>query len=196
MDKTYDQHSMEELRTEYSGSFPQELPARPGPRPKAPWRLRLRSFLTFSPSSFNFIHTPDGAVRLRHIAMITILVLRTAGSALSIISAVVKKSVAGIIIYSLLAVLSLWFTATCLAIIGDAAGDKSVKLAVLKHWHLDAFLGFCVVVHAVFIIVFFFGLSGWGLEVASVAMWFAILGVAWIAGWQPELSTYQRTWVT
>lgn len=131
MDKTSDHHSMEELRTEYSGSFPQDLPARPGPRPKAPWRLRLRSFFTFSPSSFSFIHTPDGAARVRHIAMIAILVLRTASSVLSIISAVVKKNVAGIVIYSLLAILSLWFTATCLAIIGDAAGDKSVKLAVV-----------------------------------------------------------------
>lgn len=48
-------------------------------------------------------------------------------SALSILSAVVKGNIAGIVIYSLLAILGLWFTATCLAIIGDAEGDKPLK---------------------------------------------------------------------
>ena len=80
---------------------------------------------------------------MRHIAMITILLLRAAMSGLSILSAIIKKNVAGIIVlsilsaiikknvagiivYSLLALLSVWFTATCLAIIGDAAGDRRV----------------------------------------------------------------------
>jgi hypothetical protein len=63
-------------------------------------------------------------MRMRHIAMITILLLRTAMSALSILSAIIKKNVTGIIVYSLLALLSVWLTATCLAIIGDAAGDR------------------------------------------------------------------------
>jgi hypothetical protein len=65
-------------------------------------------------------------MRMRHIAMITILLLRAAMSGLSILSATIKKNVAGIIVYSLLALLSVWFTATCLAIIGDAAGDRRV----------------------------------------------------------------------
>ena len=91
----------------------------------------MRGFWTFSLSSFSIVHTPDGAARVRHIAMITILVLRSGMSALSILSAVIKGSIAGIVIYSLLAVLSLWFTATCLAIIGDAEGDKRVKRVVV-----------------------------------------------------------------
>ena len=106
------------------GHFPDELPARNALPAASRWR-RLRSFFTFSPSSYNFIHTPDGQARIRRIVMIIILVLRSGMSALSIISAVVNGNVAGIVIYSLLAVLSLWFTATCLAIIGDAAGNRN-----------------------------------------------------------------------
>jgi len=45
-------------------------------------------------------------------------------------------------------------------------------------------------------VAWFFGLSGWGLELTSIAMWLAILGVAWIVGWQPELPTYQTTWAS
>lgn len=63
--------------------------------------------------------------------MFTILLLRSGMSALSILSAVIKGSIAGIIVYSLLAVLGLWFTATCLAIIGDAQGDKHIKSIVV-----------------------------------------------------------------
>lgn len=59
--------------------------------------------------------------------MVTILVLRTAMYALSILSVVIKWNIAGIVIYSLLAILTFWFTATCLAIIGDAEGDKRLK---------------------------------------------------------------------
>ena len=47
-------------------------------------------------------------------------------SALSIVSAVVNGNIPGIVIYSILAVITTWFTATCLAIIGDAAGDQTV----------------------------------------------------------------------
>jgi hypothetical protein len=130
MDKT---QSMEELRSEESGYFPKHLPPRPGPPPAAaaPWRQRMRRFWTFSLSSYSIIHTPDGAARMRRIAMVTILLLRSGMSALSIISAVIKGSIGGIVIYSLLAVLNLWFTATCLAIIGDAAGDARVKGVVV-----------------------------------------------------------------
>ena len=118
----------EESATGYTHHFPEDLPARPGPPEAAPgWRGRLRSrFWTFSLSSYDIIHTHDGQMRMRHIAMITILLLRAAMSGLSILSAIIKKNVAGIIIYSLLALLSVWFTATCLAIIGDAAGDRRV----------------------------------------------------------------------
>jgi hypothetical protein len=108
------------------GHFPDELPARSAPPLAASrWKGRLRAFFTFSPSSYNFIHTPDGQARIRRIVMIVILVLRSAMSALSVISAVVNGNVAGIVIYSLLAILSLWFTTTCLAIIGDAAGNRN-----------------------------------------------------------------------
>ena len=121
--------SLEEPRTEYNGYFPKDLPPRPGPPPAAsgPFRGRWRSFRTFSLSSFSVIHTPDGAARIRHIAMIAILLLRSAMSGLSILSAVTKGKIPDVIVYSLLAVLTLYFTATCLAIIGDAAGDKCLK---------------------------------------------------------------------
>ena len=59
--------------------------------------------------------------------MITIIALRTAMSALSILSVVVKWNVGGIVLYSLLALLTFWFTATCLAIIGDAKGHARFK---------------------------------------------------------------------
>jgi hypothetical protein len=125
MDKT---RSIEELRPGHTGYFPEDLPSRPAPPESgAPWRQRMRGFWTFSLSSYSIIHTPDGAARVRHIAMVIILVLRTAMSALSVLSVVIKWNIAGIVIYSLLAVLTFWFTATCLAIIGDAEGDKRVK---------------------------------------------------------------------
>jgi hypothetical protein len=135
MDKT---RSMEELRPPHSSYFPEELPMRPGPPPteEVPWKQHLRGFWTFSLSSYSLIHTPDGAARLRHLAMVTILLLRTGMSALSIISVVIKWNVPGIVIYSLLAILTFWFTATCLAIIGDAEGDKQLKgFVIVSHIH-------------------------------------------------------------
>ena len=132
MDSMDKARSIEEFRPGHSGYFPEDLPERPttaatAAAPAAPWRQRMRRFFTFSLSSYSIIHTPDGAARIRHIAMVTILLLRTAMSALSILSVVIKGNIAGIVIYSLLAVLTFWFTATCLAIIGDAEGDKRVK---------------------------------------------------------------------
>jgi hypothetical protein len=135
MDKT---RSIEECRPVRSGYFPEDLPMRSAPPPAEaePWRQRMRGFWTFSLSSYSIIHTPDGAARVRHIAMATILLLRTAMSALSILSVVIKGNIPGIVIYSLLAVLSFWFTATCLAIIGDAEGDKHVKgVVVVSYIH-------------------------------------------------------------
>jgi len=222
-DQTY---SIEELRPGRSSYFPQDLPTRPTPPPAtAPWRQFMRHFWTFSLSSYSIIHTPDGAARMRHIAMVIILVLRTAMSALSILSVVIKGSIGGIVLYSLLALLTFWFTATCLAIIGDAEGDKRIKGVVVvgyihflhintdaftgpypcvpshanaylyqKRWHLDAFLGSCVLIHIGLIVAWFFGLTGWGLELTSIGMWLAILAVAWVAGWQPDLPTYRTSW--
>ena len=129
----------EESATGYTHHFPEELPSRTNPPPAAGgWRGRLRSrFWTFSLSSYDIIHAHDGQVRLRHMAMIAILVLRTAMSALSILSAIIKKNVAGIIVYSLLAILSFWFTATCLAIIGDAAGDRRVTGMIIVSYEMS-----------------------------------------------------------
>ena len=121
-------------QTVYGGGyFPDDLPRRPVPTPAAARWIKLRGFFTFSPSSYNFIHTPDGQARVRRIVMIAILVLRSAMSALSIISAVINGNVAGIVIYSLLAILSLWFTATCLAIIGNTAGSRNYSGPVVSH---------------------------------------------------------------
>ncbi len=110
------------------GNFPNALPARPAPTRAAARWTKLRGFFTFSPKSYDFVRTPDGQARLRRVAMIAILVLRTASSALTVLSAVVHGNVAGIIVYSILAVLSLWFTATCLAIIGNTAADRNYSL--------------------------------------------------------------------
>lgn len=63
--------------------------------------------------------------------MITIILLRTAMSALSVLSAVIQGNVADIVVYSLLAIATLWFTATCLAIIDDTAGNKQIEGRVL-----------------------------------------------------------------
>lgn len=97
----------------------------------------MSGFWTFSVSSYSVFHAENRAARLRHIAMITILVLRTAMSALSILSAVIKGSVVGIVVYSILAALSMWFTATCLAIIGDVEGEKPLwRFRVVSiHFH-------------------------------------------------------------
>lgn len=129
----------EESATGYTHHFPEDLPPRDVPPPAAGgWGGRLRSrFWTFNLSSYSLVHTPDGQARLRRIVMITILLLRMAMSALSILSAIIKKNVAGIIIYSLLAVLSFWFTATCLAIIGDAAGDRRVTGMIIVSLRKD-----------------------------------------------------------
>lgn len=114
------------VETVYGGGyFPDDLPPRPAHTPAAARWTKLRGFLTFSPSSYNIIHTPDGQARVRRIVMIVILVLGGAMSALNIISAVINGNVVGIVMYSLLAILSFWFTATCLAIIGNAAGNRN-----------------------------------------------------------------------
>jgi hypothetical protein len=118
-------HDVEERQSRYSNHFPRDLPARPPL--KTPWSQCIRGFWTFSLSSYSIIHTPTGAAQIRHLAMVTILLLRTAMSGLSILSAVMKANIASIVLYSLLAVLGLWFTATCLAVIDDAEGDKQVK---------------------------------------------------------------------
>ncbi|KAF2446709.1 hypothetical protein P171DRAFT_429676 [Karstenula rhodostoma CBS 690.94] len=177
-----------------SGYFPDDLPERPAPPPLATssWKQHWQKFFVFSLSSYSLIHTPDGKVRLRHLAMLTVLALRTGMSALSILSAVIKGSIVQIIIYSLLTLLGFWFTATCLAIIGDAEGEKPLWRFRITRLHFDIFLGTCVLIHAGLVVAWFFGLSGWGLEITSIGMWLAILGVASIAGWQPELPTYQN----
>jgi hypothetical protein len=127
----------EESATGYTHHFPEDLPARTQPLPTVGgWKGRLRSrFWRFSLSSYDIVHTHDGQVRLRHISMIVILVLRAAMSALSILSAIIKHNVAAIIVYSMLAVLSFWFTATCLAIIGDAAGDIRVTGRIIVSFY-------------------------------------------------------------
>jgi len=132
-DKMDNKLSMEESTTEYSGHFPEILPMRPEapPASAAPLKERLRRFYVLSLSSYSLIHTPDRAARVRHIAMITILLLRTAMSALGILSAVIRGSIWRIILYSLLALLGVWFTATCLAIIGDAEGDRKLGRLVV-----------------------------------------------------------------
>jgi hypothetical protein len=92
-------HSIEELRPGHSSYFPEELPTRPTPPPAAaPWRQFMRRFWSFFLSSYSIIHTPNGAARMRHIAMVIILVLRTAMSALSILSVVIKGNIGGIVL--------------------------------------------------------------------------------------------------
>jgi hypothetical protein len=122
---TLDNKAFNEQTLYGGGHFPDELPARPALSPGAARWTKLRNFFTVSPSSYNFIHTPNGQARVRRIAMVVIIGLGSALSVLNILSAVINGNVAGIVIYSLLAVLSLWFTATCLAIIGDAAGSRN-----------------------------------------------------------------------
>jgi hypothetical protein len=91
MDSIDTTRSIEELRPAHTNNFPEELPRRPAPPAAASsWKQRMRGFWTFSLSSYSIIHTSDGAARVRHIAMIAILALRTAMSALSILSEVIK----------------------------------------------------------------------------------------------------------
>lgn len=123
-----DSHKLiEETRSGHTGYFPENLPARPDPPPPTRWNKFMERFWSFSLSSYSIIHTPNQAARLRHMSMVAILLLRSGMSALSILSAVIKGRIAAIVIYSLLAVLGLWFTATCLAIIGDSRGDGQIK---------------------------------------------------------------------
>lgn len=134
--------NLEESRTGYKHDFPEDLPPRNEP-PLAQGRWRNRRFWIPSVSSFSIVHTPDGQARIRHIVMITILFLRAAMSGLSIFAAIIHNNVGAIVAYSLLALLSVWFTATCLGIIGDAAGDRDVKSVIIvsfenryQPWHL------------------------------------------------------------
>jgi hypothetical protein len=57
-------------------------------------------------------------------AMITIIGLPTAMSVLSIVHATLRGQVGGIVAYSILAVVTTWFTGTCLTINGNAAEDR------------------------------------------------------------------------
>jgi ABC-type sugar transport system permease subunit len=127
-----------EESTRYSAEIPLAL--------APPLKERLRRFYVLSISHLTaLIHTLDGATRMRHIAMITILLLRGAISARSILSAVIQRSIWRIILYSLLALLGVWFTATCLAIIGNAEGDRKLRRLVVvsyiySHRHAGSFL--------------------------------------------------------
>ncbi|KAM0714727.1 hypothetical protein Q7P37_009744 [Cladosporium fusiforme] len=190
---------MERGDVEQESPLPVDLPPRPtrGATTGSRRELCLRErFFTISMSSYDIIHTHDGQIWLRHIVMVAILLLRAAMSALCIFSALMQRNVAAIALYGLLTFLSFWFTATCLAVIGDAAGDRGVSGVIIKRWHFDAFLGFCLLVHALLITLFFFGLGGMGLGLTGIALWLLILGVAWIAGWEPSVKnpTNRRNW--
>ena len=126
---SYRNLSFEESCMEDTHHFPENLPKRVGPPPAA--TPSWKRFWAFSLSSYSLIHTEDRAVRMRRIAMVAILLLRGAISGLNILSAVIQGSTWRIVVYSLLTVLSMWFTATCLAIIGDAVGDRKVRKLVV-----------------------------------------------------------------
>ena len=72
--------------------------------------------------------------------MIAILVIRVAESALSIWYSVVRMDIPAIVIYTVLGVLGAWFIAWCLALIGDAQGERRVfgTLIVTIANHLSA----------------------------------------------------------
>ena len=125
---------------QHSSTFPQDLPPR-----EQSWKQRncphMRTCWHFKPSSYSLAHCPDKRTWMRRIAMIVILLFRTAMSALSIFSAVRSGNIAAIVIYSILAVLSLWFIAWCLAVIGDAVGERKVLGVLIVR--VDSFVSQC-----------------------------------------------------
>ena len=106
--------------------FPTELPPR---NQNQSFKVRncpnMRTLWHFNLSSYD-PRNVDTQTRYRRIAMIVVLVLRVAMSALSIWTAIRNDSIAGIVIYSILAVLGTWFIAWCLVQIGDAVGERRV----------------------------------------------------------------------
>ena len=118
-----------------TSAFPQNLPPR-----EQSWKQRncpnMRVCWHVSLSSYDPRNCPDKRTLWRRIAMILILFARTAMSVLTVISAVRRFNVLAIIIYAILAVLGFWFVTWCLAIIGDAVGERKVfgKLIVSLNW--------------------------------------------------------------
>ena len=111
-------------------AFPQDLPPRTKPPSSGSWKQRncpnMRACWHVSPSSYNPRGCPDKRTFWRRIAMIFILLARTAMSALTLVMAVFSNNIAAIVIYAILAVLGFWFVAWCLALIGDAGGERKV----------------------------------------------------------------------
>lgn len=190
-------------------AFPQDLP----PRVQS-WKQRncpsMRACWHVSPSSYNVRNTPDKRTLWRRIAMIFVLFVRTAMSVLTVIGAVRGGNIAAIVIYAILAVLGFWFVAWCLAIIGDAVGERKVlgklivsitsphltKLRIPKFQtltsyvqqgrnHFDGFLYGIAIIHLIVIVLWIF-VSGVGEGITWLAMGLLIFIVAWITSWPPE----------
>lgn len=86
----------------------------------------MRTCWHFSFRSYDPRNCPDKTTLFRRIAMIYVLFVRTGMSVLAVVSAILAMNIAAIVIYVVLAIIGFWFIAWCLAVIGDAQGERRV----------------------------------------------------------------------
>ena len=125
-----------------SSTFPQDLPPRPDAMPKRSFKDRncpnMRTCWHFSLASYNPLHCPDKRTLFRRLAIIFIILFRTAMSALVLSDAIWAMDIAAIVLYIILGIIGFWFIAWCLAEIGEAKGERRVlgKLIVGRHIYI------------------------------------------------------------
>jgi hypothetical protein len=110
-------------------AFPEDLPPRPIPENRT-FKERncpnMRTCWHFSFRSYDLRNCPDKATLFRRIAMIYTLFVRTGMSTLALVSAIRAMNIGSIVVYAILAVIGFWFIAWCLAVIGDAQGERRI----------------------------------------------------------------------
>lgn len=106
-------------------AFPSDLP----PRTQRSFRERncpnMRYCWSFSLSSYS-LATTDKAVLARRICMIVILSIRTALSIISLLYSSYGGRIASLVIGTIIAAIGFLFIAWCLAVIGEAEGQRTV----------------------------------------------------------------------
>ncbi|OHE91165.1 hypothetical protein CORC01_13541 [Colletotrichum orchidophilum] len=149
----------------------------------------MRTCWAFSWEAYN-LKTSDKAVLLRRICMIIILGIRTAISIFGVVNDIIHTQIVSLIIDIILGVLSFFFIAWALAVIGQAEGRRKVLGVMIGRWHLDIFLLVTAFLHAGILVGAILGFGSAGRHATWLIMWLLIFLVAWVATWPAEAESY------
>ena len=138
--------------------------------------------------SFDIFHTyGDRRLLMRRIYMLGILLIRTVTSVWDVVK--FHRSIAGLIVAIILAIVGFFFVAWCLATIGNASGHRKVLGVVMGRLGFDMFLLTMFLLHVgIFFVTVFFNLSIISL-VIWIFLWLLLFGAAWVCTWPAEEET-------